>query len=167
MVAKVKLEVHRRIQYPGQANNLASSEIDDDDQKVEIFGTSTNIALEAIKRRMKSGNLEAKDIEGALNAGDRKFVISALAVRANLPVDMVDRITESQDPKAVTALIWKGGLSMRLATVIQQRLAGIRMDAVLHPDNGRNFPLSEEDMNRLLADYTANKTVDRELRGFC
>ena len=79
-------------------------------------------------------------------SGDRRFVNAALAVLADLPLDIVREIVASESAKAVTALAWKAGLSMRFAVELQMRHAGIQPKSLLYARDGFEFPLSEEDM---------------------
>jgi len=157
-IAKVKLEVHRRMEGGGAiAQQTQSNDIESGG--AEIIGAQTDISLEAAKRQMKSGNLEGKDIERALNGGDKKFVISALAVRSDLPVPTVEKIIGSRNPGVVAAMVWKGGLSVRISTVIQERLAHIPKADLLQSADGRNYPLTEEELEKQLAEFTASDAI--------
>lgn len=74
------------------------------------------------------------------------FVNAALAVRANLPPSVVTQIVASRSAKAMVSLAWRAGLSMRVATQLQMKLAGISPRAVAQPRPGAAYPLTDEEM---------------------
>jgi uncharacterized protein (DUF2336 family) len=90
-----------------------------------------------------AGQLDEAAMERAVERGDRSFLRAALSLRAALPVRVVDAITA----KAVTALAWKAGLSMAMATRLQGLLGQIppthRLRA--HADGG--YPMSPSAMS--------------------
>jgi hypothetical protein len=59
---------------------------------------------------------------------------------------VVLRIVSARSAKAVTALSWKAGLSMRFAIKLQARFANVPMREVLQAKNGLEYPMSEQDM---------------------
>ena len=80
-------------------------------------------------------------------AGERGFVRHALALKAGIAVEMVDRFLSSQSAKGITALAWKADCNMRIATQLQMRMAGIPPSQVLHPRGDDGYALSEEEMD--------------------
>lgn len=101
----------------------------------------------AIANRLhEAGNLGEKVIAHALNVNDHAFVLIALMVRAGLPEDVVQKVFSAQSAKGLVAVAWRGGLSMKLAAAIQQRMAHIPPAEVLGPVKGANYPLSEDEM---------------------
>lgn len=92
------------------------------------------------------GELDEPVIAGALEAGERGFVLAALALRAGTTADMVGKIFSAHSAKGVTAITWKAGLSMRLALQLQTRMAGISPQSALYPKDGADYPLSEDDL---------------------
>ena len=82
----------------------------------------------------------------ALGAGDRDLIRHGLALRADLSIAMVDHILSAHSAKGVTALAWKAGCSMRLATQLQLRLGGIAPSQALNPRSGTDYPLSSDEM---------------------
>jgi uncharacterized protein (DUF2336 family) len=90
----------------------------------------------------------------AINKGDQRFVRAALAAKAKVPPVKVDTILGSRSGKAITALAWKAGFSMRTAVLVQLRVAGIAPDKVLNARDGIDFPLSVQELEahfRLIA----------------
>ncbi len=92
------------------------------------------------------GPLDDKTIGQALDIGDRDFVIRALARTTAMPVEKVTKILQSDSPPAVTALAWRGGLSMRVAIRVQRELAKIPPQSILNAKDGVDYPLSEDNM---------------------
>jgi uncharacterized protein (DUF2336 family) len=92
------------------------------------------------------GKLDDDAVARACAAGERTFVIAALALRAQLSVEVVRAILASGSAKAVVALAWRAALAMRVATQLQLRMAGIAPNAVLNTRGGDGYPLSDEDM---------------------
>lgn len=97
-------------------------------------------------RLNKEGKLTEKLIEGSLFEGDRAFVMAALAELSTIPLGTVDRIISTHSPKAVTALVWRTGLSMRFARQIQLRLAQISPKSALNAREGVGYPMSPDEM---------------------
>jgi uncharacterized protein (DUF2336 family) len=90
--------------------------------------------------------LDEQAILTALGHGDRAFVTAALAVLADVPMALVEQVISMQSAKGVVSLAWKAELSMKLATQLQMRLAGISPKEALKPSSGARYPLTEEDM---------------------
>ncbi len=150
---RVKKEVHRRI----EENTPEIADVPDDDDKdnpIQISSENIEIAMAAARRLKGEGKLEAKDIEAALKSGDRQFVRSALAVRSDLPVEIIEKIVETRSAKGVMAMAWKAGLSMRLATDLQSKFAGISNGKLINPRNGFDYPLNEEELEAELEFFT-------------
>lgn len=118
---RVAQEVHRRLV---ESNDAAPREGDDAEQPQED---------EALMQAMATG--------------DKEMVRTGLALRSGLIDATVDKILNSASPKAVTALSWKAGLSMRFATQLQLRMAGIAPQKALMARGGTQYPMSEEEMN--------------------
>ena len=73
-------------------------------------------------------------------------IAAALAVLAELPLEVIDRVLSAHSPKGVTALAWKSGFGMRGAHKLQLQLAQIAPGAALLPRSDGGFPLSPEAM---------------------
>ncbi|MBM3540367.1 MAG: DUF2336 domain-containing protein [Alphaproteobacteria bacterium] len=101
---------------------------------------------EKVTRLKKEGKLDEDAVDEALHAGQRAFVRAALALLAEVPVDVVDKILSARSAKGVVALVWKAGLPMRLAVQVQTRLGGISPRQALQARGGTAFPLTKEEM---------------------
>jgi uncharacterized protein (DUF2336 family) len=98
-------------------------------------------------RLFKAGRLTEEAVWDALSWGDRDFVRTALALLADTTPETVQRVLDTQSPKAATALSWRAGLSMRCAREVQARGSGIPPRQVLNARHGTEYPLTEAEMN--------------------
>ncbi len=98
------------------------------------------------RRLKKDGKLDEAVITNALTDGDRVFALAALAELAGTSVTNVDRVLASHSARGVTALVWRAGLTMRLARQVQLRLAQIPPNKVLNPAHGTDYPMNERDL---------------------
>ena len=85
-------------------------------------------------------------INTGIAEGDRGFVLAALAELAGTDAGTIDRLMATHSARAVTSLVWRAGLSMRLARQVQMRLAQVPPKDVLNARDGSHYPLSERDM---------------------
>lgn len=76
----------------------------------------------------------------------REFVLQCLAVMANLPISVVRKIIHSKSGRAVTALCWQAGLSMRTAFTLQTELALVPTTQLLPGKNGDEYPLKDSEL---------------------
>ncbi|MBK3734400.1 DUF2336 domain-containing protein [Azospirillum brasilense] len=104
-------------------------------------------------RLHRQGALDETALGDALSWEEMDFVRAALALRAAVHPGIVDDILRSSDPRAVTALVWRAGYSMRCAMRVQIRAAGIPPRAVLNARQGTDYPMPAADMARHLALY--------------
>jgi uncharacterized protein (DUF2336 family) len=103
-------------------------------------------AEEIVARMKKEGKLDEDAVFAAMGDGKRAIVKAALAVLSGIGDAAVDKIMASHSAKGIVALVWKAGLSPRLASQIQMRLCGIPPRQVLSARGGEGWPLSPEDM---------------------
>lgn len=95
----------------------------------------------------KAGRLDDAIMSDALALREYDFIQMGLALKSGLPLDTVRRMVETRSAKAVTALAWRAGLSMRFALDLQRELAKVPHAELLYPRNGEDFPLSTEEMD--------------------
>jgi uncharacterized protein (DUF2336 family) len=93
-----------------------------------------------------SGALNERYIEEAAETGQREIVIESIAHLAHAPRSAIEKIFSSRSSKAVTAVVWKAGLSMRISFKIQTTLLKLHADELLPARSGLAFPLSEDEM---------------------
>lgn len=109
------------------------------------YGSGERPAARAA-RLFAAGELDEEVVWDAISWGDRDFVRAALALLAKLPPELVQRILDTQSAKAITALAWRAGLSMRGARLLQHKAAGIHPKRLLNARHGTDYPLGEEEM---------------------
>ena len=114
---------------------------------IETAAADGETAEKRAKRAFEAGELDDQALIRALNGGDRALVRHGLALRADLPLSLIDHVLSAHSAKGVTALAWKAGCSMRFASQLQLRLGGIAPNQVLNPRGGTEYPLSDEEMD--------------------
>jgi uncharacterized protein (DUF2336 family) len=67
-----------------------------------------------VERLFKEGKLNDTRIGAEMTSGNRAFVSRALALKADLPDSVVERIAAARSAKAITALAWKAGFPCAL-----------------------------------------------------
>lgn len=102
-------------------------------------------ALGAARALHASGRLDDAAVADALALGERDFALAALAVRADLPLDVVHKVIVTQSPKGVVSLAWKAGLDPALAVPLQTKLARIPPGEVIAPHKD-GYPMGAEEM---------------------
>lgn len=116
-------------------------------RRIQEAGVDGDIGAGAeAAKTFEEGALDEDAVTGAIARGDRDYVAKALALKSGLAEAVVRKVLDSQSPKAVTALAWSAGLSMRTAIQIQLRIAKIPPKSVLNAKNGVDYPLSEEEL---------------------
>jgi uncharacterized protein (DUF2336 family) len=101
-------------------------------------------AAEAVREAAAHGALDDHFVAAAAELGQREVVMHALASLAHAEMAAVQRVLDSRNARAVTALVWRAGLQMRTAVAIQMAL--LRLPDILHARGGTEFPLGAEDM---------------------
>ncbi len=117
--------------------------LDHDEEEAETKEDKARIAVRAAKER---GALDEHYVEEAVESAQRDIVIEALALLSNSQRSVIERIFSSRSSKAITALAWKAGLTMRIGFKIQTMLLKLPADELLPARAGVAFPLSEEEM---------------------
>lgn len=99
-----------------------------------------------VAARHRDGKLDDRYLISAAQDGQRDIIIHALALLAGVPTDIVHKIFESRLAKPLTALVWRAGLSMRVAFKIQSLVLHLPSAELLPAREGVHFPLSEKEM---------------------
>jgi len=135
----VKSVIHRRLGDRGEVGT-ARPDLSSDFMTIDP-------PVDIAKRLLAAGRLDERVISRALHSDDHAFVLAALAVRAELPIETAQKIFASHSAKGIVSLTWKAGFPAKLAAQLQQRMAAIIPDEVLKEKDDGNFPLSEDEMN--------------------
>jgi uncharacterized protein (DUF2336 family) len=93
-----------------------------------------------------AGTLDEDFVDTAAVAGRREVVLLALAAMAEVPETAVRKIFASRSAKPITALVWRAGLSMRVAFKIQTAVMRLKAGELLPARAGLDFPISEDEM---------------------
>ena len=128
----IRLYLNRRIRArlrDGEDRNSATAEI-----------------VQEVVAIAEDGLLNGEFIEGAAEAGNKEAVIAGLAALAHTPTTNVRRILDSRSAKAIIALVWSAGLSMRIAFVIQNCVMKLVAGESIAARGGRDFPLTADEM---------------------
>jgi uncharacterized protein (DUF2336 family) len=138
---KVAAAIAQRLEATEEAAKAAKKAAPEPDGEEE-----GETAEEKVTRLKREGKLDEDAVAEALDAGQRAFVRAALAVMAELRLDVVDKILQARSAKGVTALAWKAGLPMRMAVQLQTRIGGISPRQALPARGGKDYPLSADEM---------------------
>lgn len=104
-------------------------------------------------RLFRRGELDEMVLGDALSWGETPFVRMALALLADVPRATVEGILGTSDARAVTALCWRAGLSMRCAMQVQTRASSVTPRHMLYARRGTDYPLTPAEMARTLELY--------------
>jgi uncharacterized protein (DUF2336 family) len=107
---------------------------------------SPDQALERARKLMKQGRLGEDAVADSVRSGNRAFVMAALTVRSKLDGAIVERAFQDKSAKGVAAVVWKAGLSARLAEQVQGKLAAIGPRDVLRAREDGGYPLGADDL---------------------
>jgi len=110
-------------------------------------------------RLMKEGKLTETEIGDALSLDDVEFVQAAMSVRARVVLHIVEKMLDSQSPKAIMALAWRAQLSPRFGLQIQRSKIGrIPPRQLLYPKGAdEHFPQTEAEMQWQLEFFGVDK----------
>jgi uncharacterized protein (DUF2336 family) len=108
--------------------------------------TTAQAALPHAVRLREAGRLDEQAILDALRRNAIGSATAMLAVKADVPLQVIERACALRSAKAMVALAWKAGLSMTAAVVVQAMLGRLSPDLVLRPEDGGGFPLPIEEL---------------------
>ena len=117
--------------------------LESDDQSIL---TKEDKARAEVMTTREQGKLDEHYVEEAVEAGRRDVVIEALAVLTQAERPVIEKILFSRSAKALTALAWRAGLSMRISFKMQTMLLKLHADELLPARSGVAFPMTEDEM---------------------
>jgi uncharacterized protein (DUF2336 family) len=115
-------------------------------EEAQLTAEHADKASLEVNQAAKEGKLTERFIETAAEAGNRDTVIAGLARMTKSPRFKVEKIFASRNAKAITALAWKAGISMRIAFKIQALVVKLKADELLPARVGIAYPLTEAEM---------------------
>ena len=107
---------------------------------------SLDEAFEVAKAMAKEGRLTEDSTMETARGGEVRMCIAMLAVAGCVEVAVVERASTLRSAKGLISLIWRAGLSMRCAGMLQTLLLRLPPEAILRPNAGGGFPLTQEEM---------------------
>jgi len=123
--------------------------------RIESEATAEEPPAVDLDSLLAAGTLDEEAIAQAITRKDRPFLIGAFAHLSDLTPAQVERLLSSKSPPAITALVWKSGLSMRLAIAMQRDVAQIAPQEILNARNGVDYPLTPDNMTMQLDVFAA------------
>lgn len=98
------------------------------------------------KQAFDTDRLGDAELVAAAAANHADFVIEALALKSKIPELLVRRILDARSGKAITALAWKAGFSMRTALEVQKTVGHVPRPDLVLARNGTDYPMDAEEM---------------------
>ena len=102
--------------------------------------------MAAFHRMDEAGTLNEALLIGAARAGDLRRVAAVLAVASGLTLAAVYRAAALRNARALIALAWQAGFSMRVALVVQASLGRLGPSRLIPAGPGGTFPLTTDEM---------------------
>jgi uncharacterized protein (DUF2336 family) len=85
-------------------------------------------------------------VEAAADSGRKEGIVAAISAIAGIKPEVVRKVLGSGSAKALTALAWRAGFSMRTSFKIQCAIMHLRGGELLYARGGNAFPLTEDEM---------------------
>jgi len=121
---------------------------------LEEDGTDEAHLAEQARQLHRRGKLDDEFVAEQIEAGGRPLLVECLAVMAELAPGTVRKILGSKSGRAVTALAWHAGLSMRTAFKMQTELAIVSPSQLVPARNGVDYPMDESELVWQLSYFT-------------
>ncbi len=106
------------------------------------------------KKAARTGSLTDEFVAEAIEANDYDLVVECLARLSKTPQSVVQRILTSKHGKAITALVWKAELPMRISLKVQSLLVQVPPHSMMMARDGIDFPMTDEEMEWQLKYFT-------------
>jgi len=142
----------REHQIGGELEAALKAAVED---RIKQEATAEDPPAIALEDLIAAGALDEEAVTQAIGRKDRPFLVAAFAHLSGLTPAQIERILVSKSPPAVTALVWKSGLSMRLAIAMQRDVAMIAPHTILNARNGVDYPLTPDNMSMQLDVFAA------------
>jgi hypothetical protein len=130
---------------PADAPSRTDAATPSDSPTTTDAATPTN-ALSEARARARAGRLTETDLVAVASRGEAHLAAAMLAVAADVPLAVVERVATLRSAKGVVSLVWKAGFKMRLAIPLQLLLARLGPGTLLAASPSGGFPLAVEEM---------------------
>ncbi len=118
--------------------------------------------FEVAQRLHQEGKLDETALISGIASGKHAFVVAALAVRADLPLELAQKVVATRSAKGMLALCWKAGLKAPTAVLAQIRLSKIAPGDILRPlPDSQDYPMTAEEMAWQLDFFTTMAAVGK------
>ncbi|HEX2943643.1 MAG TPA: DUF2336 domain-containing protein [Rhodopila sp.] len=107
-------------------------------------------ALAHAREMRQAGRLDDMAILNAMRDHALVLATAMFAVRADVPVSIVEQCFAMRNARAIVALAWKAGMAMQTAVVIQAALARLPPDGIIRSGVDGTFPFREQEMRQKL-----------------
>jgi len=126
-----------------EISQIVQRRMDYEEEKARNFDRTDPV--KRAKKLFADGDLSEEKVSDGLAMHDRAFVKAALSLRAEIPMNDVEKVFDVRAPKSICAICWKAGFSMRLALKLQQ-FFGVKSNALIYPRGGMSYPMTEEEL---------------------
>jgi uncharacterized protein (DUF2336 family) len=111
----------------------------------------SRLAREQALALKEAGKLDDEAILAALRRNAIQEATVMFAVKAEVPIDVIERACALRSAKGIVSLAWKAGLTVQTAVILQVALARLPPNVILRAGRDASFPLSEDEMRWQLA----------------
>ncbi|WP_281300466.1 MULTISPECIES: DUF2336 domain-containing protein [unclassified Iodidimonas] len=149
--------VHQMIESSGLDHQAADGLLDEVRKRImteRVDDSEAQRLAEQARDHHRRGMLTDDFIADSITANRRELLIQCLAVMSELEPRIVRQILFSKSGRAVTALVWKAGLSMRTAFQMQTEIALVSPAQRIAAQDGKDYPMDEDEMVWQLSYYT-------------
>lgn len=101
---------------------------------------------ERLRYMIINNDLHEDMVSDVLAMRDYELAVAMIAHMAGTSAMNAQKIIDMRAPKAIVALAWRAGLSMRLALTLQKTVGEVQPKEILYPKDGTDFPLTEEEL---------------------
>ncbi len=109
----------------------------------------------------QAGKLDDRVLVDTLRRNAREEATAMLAVKAGVPVQVIERACGLRSAKAIVSLGWKAGFSVHTTMVLQATLAQLAPDMIMRPSEGGAFAITEDEMRWQLAFLSVDDRAPR------
>ena len=106
--------------------------------------------MATLRRLDEAGALNEALLIGAARAGNLRRVAAALAVASGMTLAAVYRAAALRNARALIALAWQAGFSVRVALVVQASLGRLGPSRLIPAGPGGTYPLTTDEMRSQL-----------------
>lgn len=130
----------------GELKTRVRTRIDEEESIQDASAGDEKAAMKMAREVMNNGTLDDEHVQTLAEQNNMAGVIACLSVSIPLPFATVNKIIKSRHGKAICALCWKSGLSMRTAFLIQSGPAKVPPPQLVLAKNGTDYPLTPDEM---------------------